>query len=579
MKNLSGKSLQALAAIVTSFLVFAFAYLAWNGFISDSEIWSVTIAKNFREEWFQPWVFSRILFYGPLALATAPFETATSIFMAAKVLLLLNGTLIIFLSYRLARGLGRNQGAGVVTPWLAVILLLSNTGFLNQGYRIRSDLFSCSLVLLALNATLLARSRLSPRQLLYWVLPFLATPKAAIHVFPAITLLRNPADRKRILAIFLLGFFLATLIYPSAIPFFLNTYTNPEMGSGFFSPQRFIYLGRILIHNGLIVCLFGFRFVTWIIRLKVDGFESESQRLLHRRFGYFTAGSLVLLILSPEKVPFYVASFLPIFSVFASLLVDDILAILDRAVPEQRRGAHKKLLWLAIPLTIATVSLRAGINWNAFRQNNSASVQLGLIRAIETYLNKYPKATYYDVVGLVPQRAKIRLFAGPNDPEANKNSFRMLKIYKPDIIFPVLKMRYFEPGFGDFLKESYFSIGTNALARWSRLPAPLRLPLKKGQDLALLTEQMKKQAGVSSLPEFTVLIGVKGKPDEVKQVRESDLFNRKITGSNTRLLAVSPFTKIDHGADIFSSIIRFDWDWTGATEIEEIPAIDLKPHD
>lgn len=572
MKKLPAISLLAISTLATSFLIYAFINLAWNGFIADSEIWSVTVGKNFGEEWYQPWVFSRLFFYGPLALVTAPFSTATSIFHAAKVLMVINGLFILFFAYRLARRICRAEGIGIVTPWLAVILILANTGFLNQGYRIRSDLISCTFVLLALEITFRAKGRLSGAQLLYWVLPFLATPKAAIHVFPAIGLVENQKDRRRILLIFFVGFFATILVYPSAIPFFLNTYTDPEAGTGFFSPERFVYLGRIISNNGVIVCLFAFRFVTWFIRLRIGAFESERQQAIQRGFGYFVLGSMAVLILSPEKVPFFVASFLPVFSVFASLLVDDILAILDKESPAARRRSQLLLLLVSIHVMVSAITVRAGLNWIAFRENNGSHIQLTLAQIIEAYLNKYPKATYYDVVGMVPQKATIRLFAGPNDPVNNHNSFLALEdFYRPDLVFQVRKMRYLQPGIGKMLDRDYFTIGSNAHARWHRFPEPLKLPLKSRQDLAEVMDFMKNWSGAPFLPEFTVLIETKGRPNRTLQISEADLLSAKKMGARSRLLAVSPFIQIDRLTDMLPVVIRFDWDWTGVADEIDMP--------
>lgn len=575
MKHISEWSLQIIAAIFTSFLVYAFGYLAWNGFVSDSEIWAITIAKNLLGEWHQPWVFSRVLFYVPLGLATAPFQTATSIFGAAKAVLFLNGLLILFFAFRLTRCLSSRQGIGVITPWIAVIFTLANTGFLNQGYRIRSDLFSCTLVLLALGITFRERGPLPTKKLLYWALPFLATPKAALHVLPAI----NIFDRKRVLLILFLGFFLTVLIFPEAITFFLQTYTHPEMGMGFFSWQRFVYLGRMVGHNGVFVLAFLLRFITLATRLRTGAFGSEPQRASHLGFARFIIGSVVVLTLSPEKVPFFVASFIPVFSVYASLMVDDILAILQRAVPEKRRNGYLPLLFASIIALLTAITVRAGMNWNAFRENNSSDIQMTLIRTLEAYLNRFPKATYYDVVGLVPQRATIRVFAGPNDPIANRNTYLTLEhIYKPDLIFMVRKIQYLQPSIGELIKKDYFSIGTNVYARWLRLAKPIPLPLKNRKELDPLLARLKNWAGAPALSEISVLVEAKGRPARTLQLRDDDLFNAKIVGANSRLTAASPFTKIDPITELLREIIRFDWDWTGAPDLtDDIPKDTLLP--
>src|SRR5690606_37497469 len=146
---------------------------------------------NLKEEWHYPWVFLKPLFHLVLAIFEFPFWSSVKVMLAAKAAMLVNALVIFWLCHRLTRTLvrsaeSRHYSAFIpeyVPPWAALVLLLANTGFINQGYRVRADLISTTLFLFALERTIAHSSRTKKASILRF-LPLLATPKAIFQIIP-----------------------------------------------------------------------------------------------------------------------------------------------------------------------------------------------------------------------------------------------------------------------------------------------------------------------------------------------------------------------------------------------------------
>jgi len=222
--------------IASALALVLFLSLAKIGYIADSEIWSVSIAKNFSQEWYNSWVFTRPLFYVLLALATAIPSTALSIFLAAKVLFILIALVVVALTFILAKQVvSRDTAISQAMPFLAVFLLLTNTTFMNQGYRIRSDGLACALVLFVLIYFLRRENHLRWRQMLLFPLPLLGTPKA-IFQLPAFGVL-IPTMQKRLIALGILvaASVLGVIVYPEGLAYLKTTLVVPDNEPPYFS--------------------------------------------------------------------------------------------------------------------------------------------------------------------------------------------------------------------------------------------------------------------------------------------------------------------------------------------------------
>jgi hypothetical protein len=274
----------------------------------------------------------------------------------------------------------------------------------------------------------------------------------------------------------------------------------------------------------------------------------------------------LILLLSPEKVPFFLASYLPLFSVFIALFFQDLWDLLSLAVSDKLLAHNRKALLVGtIFLSLAAASTAAR-SWTSFREFNNADLQFSTIRGLEEFLAQYPGATYYDVVGTIPRRATLRLFAGPNDPWVNKNTVRILREKKPHLVFYVNKSYFLEPGFSEFLRESYFTIATSVHARWHQLPRPIPIrPRDQALARAALTEA-SAAVGRDPVEKFSALVREgKSKPRRLELTMQ-ELFRPRRFAAPAQLLALSPFTTMPENPGFLPSIIRFDWYWTGNEE-------------
>ncbi len=542
------------------FLVLALAFLGFflklgiNGYISDSEIWSVTLAKHW-EEWRHSWVFTRPLFYGVLSLAEWPFSDAISIFMAAKIVGIVNGLLIVWLTFRLARTIS-DSGSPVqkIVPWVAIVFLLSNSGFLNQGYRIRSDLFACTLLLFVLERSLQPGRKYTIKNNLWWFLPVLATPKALISILPFAAFPMSKKAKTAVGAVAFLGIFVLMLVYPQGLTYFGETVIPSKEKIGLLAPERFLYLQRLFEKNYLFFSLLFVRTITLFTR------RSSEERRSQKNFNVFVAISAVIVLLYPDKPPFFLASFLPIFSVFAALLCEDIWLALEREIPQNRKKFYRYLYVSSLIFLGLALGVNGKRHIEIFSVANNSKAEFNSIKIIEKYLNDYPAATYYDVVGIIPQRATHRFFVGPHDPVTNSYTMYELKANPPHLLFYVQKLSFLEPDIKDLIESQYYPLGSNIYARWFFLEKPMKLANKAGTRLQEELQKVANVVGLSSLPSFSALVVAKKNAKPIRiQGTEAELMGWIQKNKGAELLALSPFLDFIDKPRGMNSLIRFEW--------------------
>lgn len=548
------------ALILTAF----FVHLGWTGYISDSEIWSVTLAKHFGQEWFHPWVATRPWFYSVLALFEAPVHGSIPIFMAAKIASLMNGLAILFFTYRLAKSLcDPSQPTAKIVPWLSLILLVSNSGFLNQGYRIRSDLFACTLVLFVLERTIVAYRADRRPNFLFWASPLLATPKAVLQIVPLLAFWRKSwisAEwiRRRgwiLIALVLAAALAAFPLYRSSWLYFMHTFSGLRTDL----TSRFVYVEKVLRNNPIFVGAYLIRLATLGLRTEIRDFRSSVEDEIQRRFVYLNVVAVIVILVTPEKVPFFLASFLPLFTVFAALVAEDLWA-LKRMAGSFWQERLRILAWAAV-FFVATGLLAKGFREHQlFAEENGSAGQFQAIRVLENYLSRYPRATYYDVIGIVPERASLRVFAGPDDPKTNRTSAQRLVANPPDLIFYVRKMSYLEPEIGRLLKERYVAVATDVYAKWEVFNPPLSLNAKKADDLKVRLNAMRAAVGATGSENFSARIQIgKGVPREFEGSVSELLALQSKTRTPVKVLALSPFARIRETIPgSLSYLFRFD---------------------
>lgn len=545
-----------------------FAHLGWNGYISDSEIWSVTMAANYGQEWLSPWVVTRTPFYAWISAFVWPWEDSSQIFLAARASFIAIGLCIAGLTFCLAYKISTSW----IVAGFATVLLFTHTGFINQGFRIRSDLmaslFCLWFLLIYFNRGHQSRKK---SKLLFW-LPFglmlATTPKALQLLFPlALLLQKNDFARfltkmrtQKFKALLLAAGFLGSTITISwliNLPQYLRlSLEGGHGGPAYWSHGAFEFLFRQLHMNKIFVALLILRFMTCLTCLKLNAYATPAQKEIQLKYLKFSIGIILLMVFTPERLPFFLASLLPFLCVFTSLIFMDLSFLLP-----------KKLVLLRLPtlLIIASIVWTNGLSFylkNLDRNTNRK--QMAFINYIENYMSSFPKARFYDVIGLLPKKAQIRVFAGPNQESQNEKSAQWVMNQKPEFVFYVAKTRFLEPTMSRELQNYYTNFGYGIFALAHRFTPTL--PITPDATTKIMETQAIFQPLFQNGTVNDVTLEIRYVDGSVSHVRSSydhlkksleDLANS--TGSRAFIAAATPFPPVPQPAPgNLDALFRFD---------------------
>lgn len=534
------------AVTLAAFANFVSASLA--GFIADSEIWHVTLARNLAEEWYKPWVITRPAFYALLGAFEFFPGTAVGIFLAAKLAMFLNASAIAVLTYRLARALvGKGSLLAEILPWICLTLLFTNVVFLDQGMRIRSDLVSCAFFLFAVERIIVWSDRRGIWPLPVIALPLLGSPKAIFQMFPLIVFARS---KRWVLGTLLILSGCASIIvflYPQSLQYLRRV---AETGGALRYSQHFLYVIKTVEVNVLFFSMVALRALTLAYRWQLNLFRDAADKDHQLRFAALCLLSMVTLALSPEPLPFLIAAYLPLFSIFCGLVFDDLSAFL-----QERRPNLKYFLPGFFVLAIFAVFNNYAKVWEIVKRNHGSQKQLEAISILDGYLGTYPQANYYDVVGLIPQRATIRYFVGPNDPQALAFAEAEVLKHPPNLIFFTSKCGLLGLQFSLLLKQEYFGLGDDIYARWDRVP-PTALTRENRLKLYEALKKSSFAVGLKQIGLFHVLLQGKEKNPEKKALRWDEL--TALEGRGLKVIAFSPFVSPPNLPSGINSLIRYD---------------------
>lgn len=550
--------LRALISIELVLIFALFIAIGIFGYISDSEIWSISLAKNISNEWKSPWVFTRPIFYFVLGIFESAGSSSKAIFYLAKIAFTINGALIcgltFFLSNKIAGGKSRESN---LVALFACLLLLANTGFINQGSRVRSDLLAATLILLALSLTIEAKLRLRSREVLVWLSPILATPKSILLVFSFLFLKIPRGGRRFWFEVLIIFIVVLTFVYPQGVDHFTNSFQAAffESNASFF--KRWMYVERIFAQNNEFIFLLFARALALPIRISKNYFRSNAEREVHESFGIFTLSATIVLILTPEKVPFLLAAYIPIFSIFAALIIDDLSALMRGQEFSLPPMIFKRLRFAAIAILSLSISGGAYKKGMDVLENDSSGSQMIAIETIEKYLDRFPNANYFDVIGIVPKRATIRMFAGPNDAALNAETAEWVMRNPPDLVFFTNKCIFLGQDFSSFVIRDYFPIGGGAFARWFVLPPTARTP----HGLIDFSGTLNMRIGTPQLQEITALVTVIPRIPWMQKYRLDELSQLMKKSKKVQLIAISPFSLLERDIGTLSTLFMFDMDY------------------
>ena len=348
--------------------------------------------------------------------------------------------------------------------------------------------------------------------------------------------------------------------YQMSLRYFVECYSGAMDGSlakSVFAAHKFIYLNRLALDNRLFFSIVALRFLTFFIRRRGVGFRGENELAIQSGFAKFCAICVVVILISPEKYPFFLASFLAPLAIFAGMLIEDVWAMRRRLFGISRGKASRVGLACALLFILSSLSLSG---WNRYRlclRSDNDLEEMALIRYLDAYLASYPKAQFYDVIGIAPLRATLRFFAGPNDNEMNSNAKATLLRRQPDLIFYANKLAILEPEAGRLLKRQYFSLGQGAYARWTDFPRPVPIDSSAARTLGPILDGMRLSSGATGQQRFH--FEIQENQEAPKASVESSLEGLIRAHPGALALRASPFLEFEAPPPYqISSVFRFD---------------------
>jgi hypothetical membrane protein len=430
---------------------------AWAvGPVSDSEIWSITLGFHLREEIQHYWVFTRPLFYSLLWIGSLGAQNSLEIFERARFVFLVNGLVTVLLLALVARVSFR---AGWKTTLFTVILLLGNTEFLSQGYRVRSDLLAGSLFLLSLYFFMAAEKKRGAILLL----PLLATPKAVFQILGSLIFL-PASERRRGVEFFVFFLLLLAALNPESMSYLSGSLRADSERGPLLSLLRFDHLIRLLSQNLIFVAFFFSRIFTLTLRLRLQLFATTEEKEREQKLFILVGINLLIVVLFPEKVPYYLVANLPIFCLFAARVGIDATKLVQKMAPRAERF-YLLSFNIVSPLVIISLILTSLAQRESLQLSSFWDEQKNAFSILEKYLDDHPTATYYDAIGILPAKAKHRFFVGPFDPGSIRYALGYLKHNPPDLLFYTAKLGYLEPELSKLIRERYLNFGAGVFAR------------------------------------------------------------------------------------------------------------------
>lgn len=446
------RTLETIVVAASLAMLACIPVLAIKIYFADSEIWSVNLGYHFAEEYTHYWVFTRSVFYSLLYLSTAFLEKSEWIFYASRILMCINLFVQLYLVQKILNVVFKNR----LLNWVGILILLTNTFILTQGYRVRSDLIAATFVLWTI-LMLLTSAHRQRFLIIGSCLILLSTPKF-IFVLPVALIIyfgieSNSKQWRYPVIILGLGVltYLAAMIIRlgvlSDMVMDLNSYLIHafEGGAGsaaYFSVKAFTYVAKFCRENVLFVGMVTLPFL-------LSGRRKFWLQKENRIWLGVHVFALFALLLMPDRLPFFITSFLPLLTCSSLILIWNNV-----------RHFNMKPEWLGVLLIWAGVSLFLSVQRGiSAGQNNSNESQMAAIKAVDAYLTAYPDLTYYDVIGIVPRKSTLRHFAGPHQEETNKIVSKIIMQERPDLILKVAKFWFFDIEMSNFLTANYIDIG------------------------------------------------------------------------------------------------------------------------
>lgn len=443
--------LQVIIYAIGVLLTAAFFYTASLVNFSDSEIWGISLAKTFPSP-NDPSTIYKLVFSGLLRTLYF-FELGNwQTLLAARFLFAALAIASVGFFYQIAMLLFESRRLAL---W-CVLLLIANTFFWSQGFRVRSDLLALFWGLWFLRSYL----KLSQPELNDWrksirlmpllLLMLLSTPKALVlFVLIGVTCylhLRNLRKQGQVIGLKPAGLpfvllplcGLAVLIYRwqdfmTAAQHLLGSYTGGPHQPSFLSPEAFHYVLRFGRENWPLIGLI--LLGCWQFRRSIKNNQSIGLSPLI----YL---SILAILIYPSRLPFFILSILP-------FLILGLLSQWQERFSKDSQKGPQVVLAIVLMLNCAYYFYQLIENGNNF-------VQREALHKIESYLKQNPGVRYYDGLALLPRDNQI--YAWPAPEHAYNHYQVMISLKDPKLDFVFLSQRHFGylSDFLQILEEEFF---------------------------------------------------------------------------------------------------------------------------
>lgn len=396
-------------------------FLAWNVHWSDSELWSLGLARLFPSD------FQASMDYKPLfnALLRTVYwfglDDHRTIDLARTQFAVL-GLATAGLVFRIAK----EWSGDLATARWTLFLFVTTTLFLSQGYKIRSDLMVCFFqaagLLYWVKISKSGRSPLWPGLLLNLAM-LLSAPKAVFHlavnfVFALCLAGKSERSRKAMIWSFLppLAIFLGLLIWKSAafmtaFEYFLKSYDEFPQHPGFLSSESWLFVRDAFSDHW------------YLVVLALFGIFGARGRI-SSAWAAAAAASIAFIIIHSDRLPFFI---------FSLTLAPVIFVGLSSA--EAFHGRFPLRGPLLAKVAVAIILLGDGFFLTGLMTDAGNGVQIEAQSRIAAYLDRHPGTVYFDGTSALPKRNTIFILPAPAHEGNHGEVLRVFERPDLDLVF------------------------------------------------------------------------------------------------------------------------------------------------
>lgn len=445
------------------FAILLFFYLSLNVHWSDSEIWSLALARDLSSSENFSVLYKSLFNWILHPIYWLPLDNVETIH-ASRLLFAGIGIGILLSIYAFVRELAQNT---MTALWTCFLVFVSSL-FLSQGFKVRSDLVAMLIQFIGLWYFVRQVQRTSSGQGAGWIgflinlALLLTTPKAVFHfavnlVF-ALSVYGGHPRRAEIKSYLLkafgipVGLFAILLIwkwesFASALEVFLRSYQEFPRHPAFWTFESARFVGEAIAGN-------------WIaLALSVVG----ALGLFYRK-KFSLRAPLVLAALMSAFLIFFHSDRLPFFILGLSGMIFVLAGVASHQLWDEMKDERWKNL-LASVVVLALLAQAFVYTKNILNVADNKH-QVAAVQKMSEYLDQYPGAEYYDGTGVLPRENQIYAFPTQFNEGMDVEIQNILNRPSLSMVFFSNRMFYFFTQIMSTLDENFFiQIGPGVFAR------------------------------------------------------------------------------------------------------------------